>query len=216
VCVPRDCSVFGCPPGATCDDAKSCVPNCHPGVKCPFGQRCRGFGCVDPCEGVTCTEGAACVNGICVPACDCPGNPCAPGTSCDPTSGTCIDPSCIGVRCPSGNHCQRGICVDDCKDVVCPPQRVCRVTGDPPRGRCVDLCSPSPCLPTDVCDWRTGNCIPPPRADGGLVDPFIDPTAGTVSGGGGCSASGRGGALFAVVALVIAIAFVLVRRRELT
>jgi hypothetical protein len=210
LCVPRDCSVFGCPPGTTCDDAEQCVPLCHPGVRCPFGQRCRGVGCVDPCEGVACAAGAACVDGICAPACDCPGPPCAGGTICDPARGTCIEAGCLGVACPAGTHCEGGLCADDCKDVVCPPQRVCRVAGDPARGRCVDLCSPSPCAATDACDWRTGVCTPPPPADGGLVDPQADLTLGTVTGGG-CNTGGRTSFLFAVA--IAAGILALARRR---
>jgi MYXO-CTERM domain-containing protein len=55
------------------------------------------------------------------------------------------------------------------------------------RGACVDLCSPSPCAATDTCDFRTGACVPPPPADGGLSDlPALENPTDLLAGGGGC------------------------------
>jgi hypothetical protein len=202
LCAPQDCTVFGCPSGNVCDDDKRCVPRCHPGVVCPHGQICRGFGCVDPCEAVTCPAGAACDRGRCIPSCSCDEKAsCPAGTTCDLTMAvpSCVDSKCMGVQCASGEHCTSGACVDDCDGVSCPPKTVCRktsVNGRPSRGACIDLCSPDPCSPGTACDWQTGGCKPIPLPEGGLALPpassvEVDPL--DVAGAGWvcvCTASG--------------------------
>lgn len=202
LCVGRDCSVYGCPPGLTCDDSKTCVPNCNASVRCPFGRICRGLGCVDPCEGVTCGAGSACEKGVCVASCECPGAACAAGEACDRASPVprCVEQACVGVTCAAGLHCEAGTCVDDCAGVVCPPERVCRKTaldGGAARGECVDLCAPDPCTLPTVCDWRTGTCLAATFPEAGLR-PFDETDAaadaGNVYGGGGCAMTGLGGA----------------------
>lgn len=218
LCEPEDCALFGCPPGLTCDDAKKCVPSCHPGVRCPHGQRCRGFGCVDPCAEVTCPAGLACRDGLCVPSCTC----CPEGESCDPTAPVprCIETACVGARCGGGTHCERGACVDDCAGVVCPPQRVCRqvsLNGAATRGTCVDLCSPTPCKPGFACDWRTGGCTPLPIAEGGLTAPEAIDDGFEVGGAGWfCAASSftSGSAVTAVAGVAGLFGFVVRRRRR--
>lgn len=201
LCKPVDCTSFGCPPGFTCDDAKRCVPNCPPEVKCPYGQRCRGFACVDACAGVNCALGAICKEGRCVPSCGCLGGgaPCAPNETCDLDAAvpSCLETACIGVTCPEGQHCTGGECVEDCKDVVCPPERLCRVVGPPDggraRGECVDLCNPDPCNAPDTCEWRDGGCTPPSVDEGGLVSLTNTRPRGDIDfvggGGGGASCS---------------------------
>lgn len=217
ICIPKDCSIYGCPPGSTCDDAKTCVPTCTPEVKCPFGQRCRGTGCIDPCANVACPEGSACVDGRCERACSCPGVTCASGTACDP-AGRCTDAACTNVPCGPGTHCENGACIDDCANVVCPTKRVCRVRDG--RGQCVDLCNPDPCTSAFECQWRTGECTPRPIAEGGLTRP--DGREDDVRGlgfrlaGGGCSCEqasfSRGSALGALLSIALAVAFALRRR----
>lgn len=222
LCAPTDCTLFGCPAGLVCDESASCVPICHPGVRCPAGQICRGTGCVDPCAEVTCPEGAVCRRGLCLPSCACdPGRSCPPGEACDvgATPATCTDPACVGVRCPEGEHCERGVCIADCEGVVCPPMRVCRrvsVNGAAAQPRCVDLCHPSPCKPGFACSWRTGACTALPHSDGGLVSD--EPQLDVLELGGGawlCSgAPGPARALGAASAVTaIALAFAYVRRR---
>jgi len=222
LCVQKGCTVFGCPPGMTCDDSDVCVPSCPAGVRCPQGQRCRGFGCVDPCDGVTCILGATCVEGRCVAACDCvPGlTGCPPGVACDTTTSParCVEPACVGVACPPGLHCEGGSCVDDCRGVLCPPERVCRVVvpdgGSVARGECVDLCASEPCKLPFTCDWRTGECLPPklPEAglDPGAFDAGPEGAGVVVVGAGGCGTSGLVGASLggggAGLALVAAVA----------
>jgi hypothetical protein len=120
-----DCSIYGCPPGSTCDDAKTCVPNCNADVRCPFGQRCRGFGCVDA---PVCVE-EACASVVC------PG-----GSHC--AGGACAD-DCAGVVCPPKRVCLhvtgdggvvRGACVDRCAPNPCALPKVC----DWRTGACLD------------------------------------------------------------------------------
>jgi hypothetical protein len=206
LCSGRDCSVYGCAAGSTCDDANTCVPNCNAGVRCPTGQRCRGFGCVDPCDGVVCAAGAVCQDGRCAPSCDCSpaSTGCAPAEVCDRSApvARCIEQACAGVVCPAATHCAAGRCVDDCEGVVCPPKRVCRPvasatasTGGPGtmRGSCIDLCAPNPCPLPLVCDWRNGACLEPTFPDGGL-QPVTEPTIddGLFVGGAGftCTTAG--------------------------
>jgi hypothetical protein len=175
LCAGPDCSAFGCPVGATCDETKVCVANCNANVKCPFGQRCRGSGCVDPCDGVVCGPGASCQNGRCLPSCDCfPGSTgCVAGEACDRSTSVarCVEQGCEGVVCADGTHCAAGKCVDDCAGVVCPPKRVCEHVGSDggtTRGQCVDLCPPGICAKPMVCDWRTGTCLLPDFPEAGL------------------------------------------------
>lgn len=219
VCVPKDCSIFGCPEGQTCDDTRACVPNCSANVRCPAGQICRGFGCVDPCDEVTCPDGAVCKEGRCTPSCACaPGQSCPAEQACDLSAQVprCVEPACVGVPCPAASHCKAGSCVDDCDGVVCPPKRVCArvsVNGAPGRARCVDLCSPSPCKGDDTCDWRTGACVPPPP-DGRTIAVPEREVLEVTGAGWLCSASaGRGSALTAV-ACGVAVAFALGRRKS--
>jgi hypothetical protein len=225
LCKPIDCTAFGCPPGFTCDDAKNCVPNCPPDVKCPFGQTCRGFACVDNCAGVSCALGAVCAakDGRCVPSCGCSGATCAGNETCDLDASvpSCIETACIGVACPEGQHCTGGACVEDCKDVVCPPERLCRVVardGGRARGECVDLCNPDPCKAPDTCEWRDAGCIPPSVDEGGLVSAGNRGGASDirfVGGGGGCStpSSSTTGAVFGGTALVLWALLLRSRRR---
>jgi hypothetical protein len=175
LCAGPDCSTFGCPVGATCDDTKVCVANCNANVKCPNGQRCRGAGCVDPCDGIVCGAGASCQNGRCLPSCDCfPGSTgCAAGEACDRSTSVahCVEQDCAGVSCSDGMHCAAGQCIDDCAGVVCPPKRVCEHVargGGTTRGECIDLCPPNTCELPMVCDWRTGMCLPPDFPEAGL------------------------------------------------
>lgn len=217
VCVPKNCSIYGCPPGQTCDDAKTCVPTCNAEVKCPFGMRCRGDGCVDPCANVACPEGSVCVEGRCEHGCTCPGVTCAATLACEAASGKCIDAACVNVTCAAGTHCENGTCVDDCANVVCPTKRVCRVRAG--RGECVDLCKPDPCTSAFECQWRTGECSPRAIGDGGLARPDGEEEVrglGFRLAGGGCACEqasfSRGSALGALLLIALCVALGLRRR----
>ena len=222
LCRPNDCTLFGCPPGMTCDDDRTCVPSCHPGVRCPHGQLCRGSGCVDPCAEVTCPAGAACDRGRCVPSCACPGGgSCAPGLVCDTTAPApaCVEAACSGVRCPPGTHCAGGRCVDDCEGVVCPPKLVCRkasVNGAPAPARCVDLCKPDPCTIGFACAWQTGTCVRLPPAEGGLVAPpgTLEPPLDVAGAGFSCAASPGACASFGGACASLLLALLRARRRS--
>jgi hypothetical protein len=217
LCSPKDCTVFGCPEGLTCDDSKTCVPGCAPDVRCPHGQICRGTGCVDPCKEVTCPAGAVCNGGRCLPSCACdPAASCPAGETCDLSAPVpaCVETACAGVSCPAESHCENGSCVDDCAGVVCPPLRVCvkvSVNGGARQAKCADLCMPNPCGIGFVCDWRTAECVRVPTAEGGLNGPpdTFDPleVAGT---GWACSTSAvtrvstmAGGGAFLAMALFV-------------
>jgi hypothetical protein len=223
LCQPEDCTVFGCPAGLTCDDSKACVANCNPSVRCPHGQICRGFGCVDPCGEVTCPDGTVCDRGRCLPSCACnPGASCPPGETCDLSAPVpaCVEAACVGVRCPAGAHCEQGACVDDCEGVVCPPKRVCKkvsVNGGPTQPKCVDLCSPSPCNVGEACEWRTGICTPIPLPEGGLLIPPSEVDPLEVAGAGWlCTTAGlaRASAITVVTSAGAVLVFALRRRRK--
>lgn len=224
LCVPDDCAVYGCGPGLTCDvAARVCVPNCNPGVACPFGQICRGFGCVDPCAGVACERGAVCERGACVPSCDCPAaRACPAGLACDPgaNAGRCVQPACVGATCPGASHCVGGRCVDDCDGVVCPPRLFCRhvAAGDVIVAACVDLCAKVRCDALSTCDYRDGTCVTNPLPDAGQLRP-VDETPReelTVLGAGfRCTAAhGAAGASAPVLVFALAQIALAVRRRR--
>jgi hypothetical protein len=225
LCEQEDCTIFGCPPGSTCDDSKACVPTCNASVKCPQGQICRGLGCVDPCAQVKCPDGAVCNKGRCLPSCACdPGSSCPQGQACDLTlpEPTCVEPACVGVRCPAATRCEHGACVDGCQGVVCPVHQVCRkvsVNGGPAQVNCVDLCALNPCKERYVCDWQTGACVPLPVPDP-LAAPPESPDAGDpleVRGAGWrCATAGLGrlSALTAITAGGALATFGLRRRRR--
>lgn len=221
LCVPDDCAVYGCGPGQTCDlVTRTCAPSCHPGVRCPFGQICRGFGCADPCEGITCERGSVCARGVCVASCDCPGTTaCAGGLACDPgAGGRCVEPACVGVRCPAANHCVAGRCVDDCDGVECPPRLFCRhvASGDAIVARCVDLCAKVKCDPLSYCDYVTGTCATYPLPDAGSFVPVDSPYEDLTLLGAGvrCSATNGVAGAAAPIGLVVAAAIGLRWRRR--
>lgn len=223
LCQGRDCTIFGCVQGFTCDDAKHCVPDCTPDVRCPFDERCRGTTCVDPCANVACGGGSACRDGQCVAACDCfaGSSGCRPDEACDRTLPVprCVAQSCAGVVCAAGSHCAGGSCVDDCAGVVCPPKLVCEVVandGGVPRGECVDLCPAGKCALPMVCAWRTGACEAGAFREAGLqpLPPEAAPDLLFAGGAGvACTTNGLAGAsATGGVAGVLWLAMLLARR----
>ena len=200
LCIPQDCTVGGCPPGATCDPkTKTCVPDCA-NVTCPAGQKCEGGQCVDVCGQITCPTGWYCDQGACFPPCSCFQGDVAcgdAGTKCDRPqeagggSNQCVDPACVGVVCPSGQHCAAGTCVGLCSGVTCPPDEVClapaALDAGLPSG-CVNLCAGKTCPAGQTCDWHDGTCKQNP-SDGGTISApdagAMDATTGAKDGAAG-------------------------------
>jgi hypothetical protein len=162
-----------CPDDANtgCFDG-TCVPRCSPGSACPEGHACKnglcilaecarkpckpGFfcdisrGCVDRCEGVTCTSpGFHCDNGVCT---NCHVTGCVEGEVCRVDS--CEKDPCFGIACEAGSYCRAGVCVPGCQDVKCAYGDSCR------DGECRrDRCSSRPCPSGQVCNPDDGRCV---------------------------------------------------------
>jgi MYXO-CTERM domain-containing protein len=235
LCVPTDCTVGGCPPGAVCDPAtKKCVAACNGNVVCPPGEKCVGGECVDPCRDVRCSAGFTCIDGTCTPPCNCFAGDvgCTMGEKCDrPTDGgagtnQCLPPDCIGVMCSAGNHCKPGVgCVSYCAGVMCPQNEVCV---PPPLGDGITCMSGMKCDPLDGQCKSTasdgGLVVPDGGAggdDGGLGDdgggggPNSDQGSGNDSGCGCTVLGGSNGSSYAfVIAGLIGLAGALARRRK--
>ncbi|MCB9553933.1 MAG: hypothetical protein H6705_19020 [Myxococcales bacterium] len=175
-CLPR------CEAGNTCPDEELafcadgvCVPWCRINADlCQGAQRCMPDGrCVDPCAGVQCGEGEACVDGECGPA-NCTYVACPAGERCG-IDGCELDP-CAGVDCGQDSFCRDGECIFSCADVSCPAASacfdgLCQATGCGPVGcdagqACVDnVCVDDPCAgvecgPAAVCE--RGECVADP------------------------------------------------------
>jgi hypothetical protein len=181
VCVPTVCGSEGpfCPGGYTCSGIPgTCVlGNCGTtGSPCPTGRVCQGSACVDPCQGVTCGQGAYCSGGQCVGG-GCYATGCPTGQLC--LGGTCQADPCDGVSCPSGTFCREGYCVQSCVFVACTGNQRCGADGfcvtDPCAGRtcgagqvcqgggCVaNPCAAVTCGSGQVCDTASGDCVSDP------------------------------------------------------
>ena len=123
LCNDPACAGVSCPADKVCRGGQ-CVGACD-GIVCPHGTVCRLGSCIDPCRNVTCMMGDVCAEGLCVPGCNqCGGLTCASGDQCDPTAGTCFDPTCPS-GCPTGTFCNQGTCTDSCTGAVCPSGHVC-------------------------------------------------------------------------------------------
>lgn len=230
------CFEGGCPAGFTCTDL-GCVEAACAGVTCPPGQRCRGGECVDACGGVTCPAPTVCVGGACVDACagiscdECTacdggacvarcdrGGSCGAGEECDTSTGACVDAGCAGRACTGGQICRAGACVDPCVGAVCPEGEMCS------GGACVPevAAMPDAGMPEDAgSPGEVDSGAPPMEFDAGTPG---EPDAGRrrtpPSTGDGCCtvAAGaergrQGGALLAALALGLAMAVRLRRRR---
>jgi hypothetical protein len=206
LCVDAGCESLVCAEGERCEMG-ACVGACD-GVRCPSGQVCRGGRCVDLCATTTCDDCTACEEGTgtCVPRCQFSG--CPAGETCL-DDGHCIEDGCIDRGCDPGTVCRAGACVDACADAVCPRGETCM------GGMCVAIPRTDP------------DAGPLTRNDGGYV-PGTDAGPGsTVDGGvaidGGreinrrtddCTCSGGGPLRIDLLASVLAIGFVLARRRR--
>jgi len=152
-----DDSEFPCAPGLTCDKSDGlckdpgcigrtcgadqvcqlgqCVGGCV-GVTCPHGQTCVLGNCVAACEGITCPSGRVCENGACQPPCNNKCRTCKAGTSCNMTTGACVETGCENKTCPAGQVCVGGNCQDGCQGVTCPGGQQCMM------GKCTAVGQP--------------------------------------------------------------------------
>ncbi len=118
VCHDPACNGVVCGDGSICRNG-ACVGPCD-GIVCPHGETCRMGECLDPCRNLQCATGQVCVEGLCTAGCtQCGGLTCTGGSSCDATSGACIDSSCASP-CPAGTYCDAGTCKDSCDGAKCP------------------------------------------------------------------------------------------------
>ena len=144
-CLPS-CDAEGhCPDGSDtfCTDGV-CVPWCFIHA-CEPDQLCTEAGCVNPCDGVNCGEGEACVMGECRPD-NCIGAGCPEGERCSPDG--CVPDPCAGLDCGPNSFCREGECVFSCAGVTCPLAMVC-VDG---------LCAESGCAPVG-CPGESEICV---------------------------------------------------------
>jgi hypothetical protein len=157
-CVGAPCGGGGpCAPGTVCENG-ACLDPCK-GAVCPGGQVCIDGSCVDPCRNIQCPQNQHCAAGLCVPSCACAG--CSTPSTCDMTSGYCVDPACASMSCAPGTACRGGSCVDICTEVVCPIGQKCSA------GACTpDPCFARDCGPGQACDPMTGKCAG--TSDGGV------------------------------------------------
>ena len=157
-----------------CNDGNSCtVDKCDPSTgKCGSKPAFAGMGCED---GKMCTDGDACLNGVCksgsVVSCY-DGSPCT-ADACDPATGNCKHtPANDGAGCNDGNSCT----IDDiCKGgkctqsdtKICDDKSVCtqdacnKVTGQceyKPVAGAIPCSDGSLCTSGDTC--ANGKCVP--------------------------------------------------------
>jgi MYXO-CTERM domain-containing protein len=134
LCKDRDCIGKTCNAGQVCQRGV-CVGGCD-GVMCPHGQACRLGVCVAACDGVTCPTDRVCENGACQPPCNNKCRTCKTGTTCNMTSGVCVEMGCESKTCPAGQVCIAGSCKDGCDGVTCPGGQECMM------GACTPVAAP--------------------------------------------------------------------------
>ena len=183
LCKDRDCIGKTCGAGQVCQRG-TCVGGCD-GVICPHGQSCRLGNCVAPCEGVTCPADRVCENGACQPPCNNMCRSCKTGSSCNMTSGVCVETGCENKTCAAGQVCVAGTCQDGCQGVTCPGGQECMM------GKCTQVAMPDAGAPSG-----TGG------GGGGFVILGTGGQGGTSARGGsggvttsGSAGSGAGGTL---------------------
>lgn len=164
-CTRNPCTTIKCGVDTYCHSDGSCRPLCN----CPQGQRCGANGCeVDPCEGVQCSDGEACLEGVCTTKC--PDKACRYNRVCVP-GPACVDDPCADVSCPEGSQCQRGSCVDPCMGQSCPDGTECK------KGQCVALPDePEPAPEPEPIDASKENVSPPEPAPEKVIGTTPDET----------------------------------------
>jgi hypothetical protein len=134
LCKDPGCIGKTCNAGQVCQRGV-CVGGCD-GVTCPHGQACRLGVCVAACDGVTCPTDRVCENGACQPPCNNKCRTCKAGTTCNMTSGVCVETGCESKTCPTGQVCVAGSCKDGCDGVTCPGGQECMM------GACTPVAPP--------------------------------------------------------------------------
>jgi MYXO-CTERM domain-containing protein len=183
LCKDPGCIGMTCGTGQVCQRGV-CVGGCD-GVTCPHGQSCRLGRCVAPCDGVTCPTDRVCENGACQPLCNNKCRSCKAGTTCNMTSGVCVETGCESKNCPAGQVCVAGNCQDGCTGVTCPGGQECMM------GACTPVSPPDAGTPAGT-GGGGGFVILGTGGQGGTVG-----TGGIVSVGtaGHTSTGGGGGTL---------------------
>ncbi len=177
-CAPDDCTTFPdrCTATQNCV-AGVCIENPCQGVTCTDGRFCVEGMCREPCSGVTCEDGERCREGVC--EADPCGRTCPFGQVCDDDSGVCIENNCDVVVCPQGEACNPN------NNFECEPDQ------------CITTMCPDP---TDVC--VLGDCFDPSTFAPDAGEPIVVTTGG--GGGGGCATGGSDvgfGVMLALMAL---------------
>ncbi len=212
--------------GTACSDGNACTQGdtCQSGacasgsaVTCTASDQCHAAGTCDPssgacsnpaaADGTACNDGNACTqtdtcsSGACTgsnPVTCVASDQCHTQGTCDPSSGTCSNPTVAdGTGCSDGNACtqtdacQSGACVGS-NPVVCTASDSCHQVGtcDPTAGTCSNPTVPdgtacsagNVCTGGDTCSSGTCTQGPPVSIDDGNACTLdtCDPTNGVV------------------------------------
>ncbi len=149
-CVPVCRTNEDCPPNRLCRDGACVLTECAR-RPCPTGFFCHPQrGCVDRCEGVTCSLASRCSNGVCT---SCHKTGCASGQVCRVLS--CEPDPCLGKTCGAGSYCREGQCTKSCDNIKCDDGQLCT------DGVCADdKCVGKACDKGSFCDPKDGTCRP--------------------------------------------------------
>src|SRR2546425_957724 len=191
--------------GTTCNDGNSCTQadSCQSGVcvganpvVCTAPDDCHFAGTCDPstgtcshplkANGTVCSDGDACTQtdtchaGVCSgtkPVVCTPSDQCHDAGICNPTTGTCSNPSRHdGTACTDGNACTQA---DACQAGVC--------TGTNP----VVCTASDQCHQAGICDPATGTCSNPNEPDGLACNDGLFCTVDDTCSAGVCGGAAR-------------------------
>ena len=182
-----------CDPGTGCSHANN-ANACDDGSACTTGDVCSGGSCSGGIP-VTCGDGNACTNDVCVPSAV--GDPClhsmAPaGAACgDPSSGACdAADACDGAGACRPNHAADGTLCGDA-GTTCTNQDaclggLCHDNGFQPAGTACGDPSSGACDAADACDGA-GACAVNHAPDGSACDDGNVCTTGSTCATGACT-----------------------------
>ena len=122
------CTVPSCQAASVCNAAETCQPGTGTCSMTPINEGA-------PCDAGACTSSATCHEGVCTGEVDvcAPADECHEFGTCDPSSGTCFNPTMAdGQPCPGGTR-QGGVCTPTPTKPVTPPGGCgCGVSSSPP------------------------------------------------------------------------------------